>query len=114
MNEIIGTFLLQVHLSIPIMFLIISAFLVSLPAYVRPLEVGAGLLITASGIPVYFLGVYWKNKPMWFQKCFCEYPKTRRRLDSNRLIPPTFFFFADEATQVVQKLTVSVKQEKDD
>lgn len=81
---------IKVHLSIPIMFLIISAFLVSLPAYVRPLEVGAGLLITASGIPVYFLGVYWKNKPMWFQKCFYE------------------------ATQVVQKLTVSVKQEKDD
>ncbi len=48
------------------MFLLICTFLVFLPLYVRPIEVGMGLLITASGIPVYFVAVYWKNKPEWF------------------------------------------------
>ena len=52
-------------LIIPIVFLLICSFLVFLPLYVRPMEVGMGLLITATGVPVYFAGVYWRNKPKW-------------------------------------------------
>lgn len=51
---------------IPITFLVICTFLVFMPLYVRPVEVGMGLLITASGIPVYLIGVYWQNKPNVF------------------------------------------------
>ena len=58
----------QVHLAIPITFLLICTFLVFLPLYVRPIEVGMGILITASGIPVYLVGVYWKKKPEWFKQ----------------------------------------------
>ena len=52
----------------------ICTFLVFLPLYVRPIEVGMGCLITASGIPVYFVGVYWKNKPEWFKQAVGELP----------------------------------------
>lgn len=33
------------------------------PCYVAPYEVGMGILITVAGIPVYYFGVVWKNKP---------------------------------------------------
>lgn len=59
---------LQVPLWIPIVFVILCAFLVIVPCYERPYEVGMGILITVSGIPAYFFGVAWKSKPLWFQK----------------------------------------------
>jgi solute carrier family 7 (L-type amino acid transporter), member 5 len=37
-----------------------------------------GLLITAAGVPFYYLGVVWKDKPEWFQRlinnmtCLCQ------------------------------------------
>ena len=38
-----------------------------MPIYVRPYEVAAGLLITATGIPAYLIGIYWQNKPVWLK-----------------------------------------------
>jgi len=58
---------IKVSLGIPILFLLICTFLVFLPLYVRPVEVGMGLLITACGVPVYILCVWWRNKPQWFK-----------------------------------------------
>ena len=48
---------------IPIAFFCICGFLVFLPFYVEPMTIGMGLLITAIGVPVYFIGVYWQSKP---------------------------------------------------
>jgi len=56
---------IKVSLVFPITFLVICTFLVFMPLYVRPLEVGLGLLITVGGIPVYLLGVRWRTKPQW-------------------------------------------------
>ncbi|KAK7864127.1 hypothetical protein R5R35_007645 [Gryllus longicercus] len=78
---------IKVSLWIPILFVLICAFLVVVPLYERPIEVGIGLLITCSGIPIYFLGVVWQNKPAWFQ---------------NALVA---------ATYNVQKLFLSAKEE---
>lgn len=58
---------LQLPLIIPITFFIISAFLMVVPCYVAPYEVGMGVLITVAGIPVYYFGVVWKNKPKFVQ-----------------------------------------------
>ena len=60
---------------IPIVFLCICSFLVFMPLYVRPIEVGMGLLITASGIPVYFVSVKWRNKPEWFRRLLGKHIK---------------------------------------
>lgn len=60
--------LLQLPLIIPITFFVISAFLMVVPCYVAPYEVGMGILITTAGIPVYFFGVVWKGKPKAVQQ----------------------------------------------
>lgn len=57
----------QLPLIIPITFFIISAFLMVVPCYVAPYEVGMGILITVAGIPVYWFGVLWKDKPKFVQ-----------------------------------------------
>ncbi|KAK0082961.1 hypothetical protein PV325_009586 [Microctonus aethiopoides] len=81
---------IKVPLWIPITFVGICAFLVVVPCYVRPYETGMGALITLSGVPTYFVGVTWKNKPKWFQK------------------------FNIEMTHTVQKLFISAREEKED
>jgi L-type amino acid transporter 5 len=64
---------IKVSLGIPITFIIIVAFLVLLPFYVDPVVIGMALLITAAGIPVYLVGVVWKNKPNWLIKIFGDF-----------------------------------------
>jgi len=59
---------IKVSIGIPIVFLVICAFLVFMPLYVEPIQVGMGILITVIGIPVYLVGVHWRNKPRWFQQ----------------------------------------------
>lgn len=59
---------IKVNIALPIIFFIICAFLVTLPCYVRPWEVGVGLVIIFSGIPVYMVFIHWENKPLWLEK----------------------------------------------
>lgn len=79
---------IKINILIPIVFLVICGFLVFLPIYVRPLEVGMGLGITATGIPAYYLLVAWKTKPMWFRR------------------------FSEKLTRGIQILSLSVKEDK--
>ncbi|GFG33378.1 hypothetical protein Cfor_09997 [Coptotermes formosanus] len=59
--------MLQVSVWIPVVFVIACLFLVIILCYARPLEVSMGVIITLSGVPAFWLGVIWKNKPLWFQ-----------------------------------------------
>lgn len=81
---------IKVPIVIPIVFVILCLFLVIVPCYVAPLEVGMGLLITLIGVPFYYVGVVWKNKPIWL----------------NNLIRKSTF--------KLQKLFMSAKEEKED
>ncbi|XP_059469406.1 large neutral amino acids transporter small subunit 1 [Neocloeon triangulifer] len=56
---------IKVNIMLPIMFFIVCIFLVTMPVYKKPGEVGVGLLIIATGIPVYLICIRWKNKPKW-------------------------------------------------
>jgi solute carrier family 7 (L-type amino acid transporter), member 5 len=55
----------QVPIIFPILFFIVCLFLVTLPVKNKPWEVGFGLLIIATGIPVYLICIHWRNKPKW-------------------------------------------------
>lgn len=53
----------QVNLLIPITYLAFWAFLLIFSLYSEPVVCGVGLIIILTGVPVFFLGVYWRNKP---------------------------------------------------
>ncbi|XP_074640177.1 Y+L amino acid transporter 2-like [Tubulanus polymorphus] len=57
----------KVNLLVPIVYLIISALLLIFPWFIAPVESGFGLLMVLSGIPFYWFGVSWKNKPKSIQ-----------------------------------------------
>lgn len=59
---------IRVSLILPVIFLIICAFLVTFPFSVSPIEVGVALFIIIAGIPVYYLTIGWTNKPTWLLK----------------------------------------------
>ncbi|XP_023240023.1 Y+L amino acid transporter 2-like isoform X1 [Centruroides sculpturatus] len=78
---------IKINLAIPVIFMIVCIFLVFLPFYVSPWETGIGIAITVSGIPVYFLTIYWKDKPKMYKKVIAW------------------------ITLITQKLLISVEQE---
>lgn len=46
---------IKVHILWPIVFLIICGFLVIVPCFVKPVEFGIGILITITGVPIYWI-----------------------------------------------------------
>ena len=99
---------LKVALWIPILFILICAFLVFMPIYVRPYEVAAGLLITATGIPAYLIGIYWENKPAWLKALSSTNFLIKIAIKYSDNLT---FFCLGKATCGVQKLAMAVKEE---
>lgn len=59
---------IKVNIILPVLFFLISMFLVVLPFFSQPLETSIGAGIMLSGIPVYFLTIYWKDKPLAYRR----------------------------------------------
>ncbi|XP_051755284.1 solute carrier family 7 member 8a [Ctenopharyngodon idella] len=57
---------IKISLVWPVIYLLFWAFLLIFSLYSEPVVCGIGLAIMLTGIPVYFLGVYWENKPQCF------------------------------------------------
>uniref|UniRef100_A0A673W128 Solute carrier family 7 member 10 n=1 Tax=Salmo trutta TaxID=8032 RepID=A0A673W128_SALTR len=60
---------IKVNLLVPVTYLMFWALLLGFSLYSEPVVCGVGLVIMLTGVPVYFLGVYWKSKP----KCICDF-----------------------------------------
>lgn len=80
---------LQVHLSIPATYLIVSCMLLMSPMLEKPITMITGLIILLSGIPVYYLTANWDPKPATYQK------------------------LVDRVTRLTQRLTMSVVPDKE-
>ncbi|XP_023646118.1 asc-type amino acid transporter 1 [Paramormyrops kingsleyae] len=59
---------IRVNLLVPISYLLFWAFLLGFSLHSEPVVCGIGLVIMLTGVPVYFLGVYWKDKPKWIYR----------------------------------------------
>jgi L-type amino acid transporter 8 len=59
---------IRVNLFFPFFYIICTIFITVLPMIAKPVETGFGLLIVLTGVPVYFIFVYWKNKPLFVEK----------------------------------------------
>lgn len=71
---------IKVNIAVPIIFVIICVFLIIVPCYRVPFEVGMGVFITVAGIPFYLMCVAWKNKPEWFQSKILSFTCTMQKL----------------------------------
>ena len=58
----------QVPLFVPIIYMVGVLFVLGMALYASPVDCGLGLVAAASGIPLYIVGVYWKDKPASFQR----------------------------------------------
>merc|ERR1719414_2318177 len=54
---------IKVSLIFPALYILATIFITIVPMVASPVETGIGIAIIATGVPVYFVFVYWKNKP---------------------------------------------------
>ncbi|XP_006835502.1 PREDICTED: large neutral amino acids transporter small subunit 2 [Chrysochloris asiatica] len=54
---------IKINLIFPVIYLLFWAFLLVFSLWSEPVVCGIGLAIMLTGVPVYFLGVYWQHKP---------------------------------------------------
>ncbi|XP_065203696.1 Y+L amino acid transporter 2-like isoform X1 [Planococcus citri] len=71
---------IRVPLVVPIIFVIVSLFLVILPCYVRPVQVAIGVSITLAGLPVYFLFIQSPRRSSWFHNVIEESTRAVQKL----------------------------------
>ncbi|KAH9504888.1 Large neutral amino acids transporter small subunit 2 [Bulinus truncatus] len=61
---------IRVSLFFPVFYFIICVFLIITPLTTSPKECLMGLVMIATGIPIYMLGVMWEKKPRGFRVAF--------------------------------------------
>jgi len=54
---------IRVNLFFPIIYIIATLFIVTVPCIASPKETGYGALMILTGVPVYLIFIAWKNKP---------------------------------------------------
>lgn len=69
--------LVQVNLLVPVCYLMFWALLLGFSLYSEPVVCGVGLVIMLTGVPVYFLGVHWKEKPKCIYNFIGEFFRRR-------------------------------------
>uniref|UniRef100_A0A8C2X3Z2 Cystine/glutamate transporter n=1 Tax=Cyclopterus lumpus TaxID=8103 RepID=A0A8C2X3Z2_CYCLU len=58
----------KVPLFIPVVFSLTCFFMVFLSLYSDPVNTGIGFAISLTGIPAYYIFIYFKHKPKWLQR----------------------------------------------
>ncbi|TKC36321.1 hypothetical protein EI555_020209 [Monodon monoceros] len=87
----------QVHLALPALFILACLFLIAVSFWKTPVECGIGFTIILSGLPIYFLGVWWKNKPKWLLQGICEYLPPGRASSTRPGVCPAHLARSDAA-----------------
>ncbi|XP_072638465.1 asc-type amino acid transporter 1 isoform X2 [Canis lupus baileyi] len=86
---------IKVNLLVPVAYLVFWAFLLVFSFISEPMVCGVGVIIILTGVPVFFLGVFWRSKPKcvhrltesmtrWGQElCFVVYPQEAPEEEEN-------------------------------
>ncbi|XP_004858976.1 asc-type amino acid transporter 1 isoform X6 [Heterocephalus glaber] len=92
---------IKVNLLIPVAYLVFWAFLLVFSFISEPMVCGVGIIIILTGVPIFFLGVFWRSKPKcvhrltesmtrWGQKlCFVVYPQGSPEEEENGPCQPS-------------------------
>lgn len=59
---------IKVHMIFPIVYILATIFIITVPMISDPKSTLLGCLIIATGAPVYFLFIGWKSKPRWLNE----------------------------------------------
>ena len=64
---------IKVQLVFPVIYIIATIFITVVPMISTPVEPALGLGLIATGVPVYFVFVAWKNKPVFIKQMSSEF-----------------------------------------
>ncbi|XP_059156686.1 large neutral amino acids transporter small subunit 2-like isoform X2 [Physella acuta] len=71
---------IKVNLFFPVFYFVICVFLIITPLTSSPMECLMGLVMIATGIPIYMLGVMWERKPRGFRIAFNKFSQLSQKL----------------------------------
>ncbi|XP_070818555.1 cystine/glutamate transporter [Chaetodon trifascialis] len=66
----------KVPLFIPVVFCLTCFFMVFLSLYSDPVNTGIGFVISLTGIPAYYIFIYFDNRPKWLQRALDSFNRT--------------------------------------
>ncbi|CAG5993280.1 unnamed protein product [Menidia menidia] len=66
----------KVPLFIPVVFCLTCFFMVFLSLYSDPINTGIGFAISLTGIPAYYVFIYFNNRPKWLQRSIDSFNRT--------------------------------------
>uniref|UniRef100_A0A2K6LLR4 Solute carrier family 7 member 10 n=2 Tax=Rhinopithecus TaxID=542827 RepID=A0A2K6LLR4_RHIBE len=99
---------IKVNLLIPVAYLVFWAFLLVFSFISEPMVCGVGVIIILTGVPIFFLGVFWRSKPKcvhrltesmtrWGQElCFVVYPQDAPEEEEKSPCPPSLLAATDK------------------
>merc|ERR1711962_1485790 len=71
---------IKVSLIWPLLYTLATIFITIVPMVASPVETGIGIAIILTGVPVYFIFVWWKNKPKFIQSLLDSFTKLCQKL----------------------------------
>lgn len=66
----------KVPLFIPVVFCLTCFFMVFLSLYSDPVNTGIGFAISLTGIPAYYIFIYFDHRPKWLQRALDSFNRT--------------------------------------